>query len=170
VKALGLLDKKDCVIFVGSMGSCSKRINLGDFVLPNPCLCAYYGFDGIQLHQGGDVLQALYAALHEENKTAMEYLHGSSFAVFDPHTDHDAYTIDLYDGMVEGVDCAEVFIGLDFAQRMGISAGVLLYCSDSPLRRIRDIPVEEFSIRAAEGDLTINRTAARAISIWNAEK
>jgi len=162
----GILGSSDCVVFVGSMGSCSGRINLGDLVLPNPCLCAYYGFDGIELTQNDRVLTSLHTALREQNRTATEYLHGSSFAVFDPHTDHEAYKINLYGGMVEGVDCAEVYVGLDFAQKQGISAGVLLYCSDSPLKRIRDIPPEEFSARAAEGDLIMNRTAARAISIW----
>lgn len=164
----GIVNPGDSVVFVGSMGSCSERINLGDFVLPNPCLCAYYGFDGVELKQNSKVLASLHAALGEQKRSAREYLHGSSFAVFDPHTDHEAYKIDLYDGKVEGVDCAEVYVGLDFSRRRGIAAGVLLYCSDSPLRRIRDIPPEEFSVRAAEGDVILNRTAARALSICHA--
>ena len=158
-----IINPGDHLVFVGSMGSFSPRINMGDLVAPNPCLCAYFGFDGIELRQDNSVLAAIRATLRKQGMTAIEYRHGSTFAVFDPHTDHDAYTTDLYDCSVEGVDIGEVFVGFEFARRKGMKAGALLYCSDSPKVRIAEIPAAEFSDRAAEFDLIINRLAIGAL-------
>src|SRR5438128_6503814 len=40
----GLLQTGEMLVLVGSMGSLTSHIVLEDVVLPNPCRCAYYGF------------------------------------------------------------------------------------------------------------------------------
>jgi len=158
-----IITRGDHLVFVGSMGSFSPRINMGDLVSPNPCLCAYFGFNGIEPRQDDSVLAAIRSTLRKQGRTAIEYRHGSTFTVFDPHTNHEAYTTDLYDNSVEGVDIGEVFVGFEFARRKGMKVGALLYCSDSPKMRIAEIPPAEFSARAAEYDLIINKVAIEAL-------
>ena len=158
-----LIGDKDSVIFVGSMGSLNLKIKLGDIVLPNPCGCAYYGFDGVWLEQDAALLKALKVALTNRDKVPIEYRHGSSFAVYDPHTDHEKYTSSLYDSDVLGVDCGEVFLGIQFAQAKGMKAAAALFCSDSPKDPIAGISETEFEKRAAESDLLLNKIAAQIL-------
>jgi len=158
-----MIGDKDTIIFVGSMGSLNSNIQLGDIVLPNPCGCAYYGFDGVWLGQDAEMLRALKVALANRDKAPVEYKHGSSFAVFDPHTDHATYKSSLYDPDVLGVDCGEVFLGIQFALAKGMRAAAALFCSDSPNAHIAEIREKEFEKRAAEFDLMLNKIAAEIL-------
>ena len=159
----GFLAAHDKVVMVGSMGSLNETIRIGDVVLPNPSRCAYYGYQEHELVQNPGLLSALQAELTEDGIAATTYKHGSSFAVFDPHTDHASYTSSLYDELVKGVDCGEVFVGLEFACRSNLRVGAVLYCSDGADRHISAIDTKEFDRRAAEFDHRLNRVAVRAI-------
>ena len=162
LKGLGALG--DAVIFVGSMGSFNEEeITLGDVVIPNPSGCAYYGFDGLWLRQDVHLLAAVERALAESGVAFREYKHGSSFAVFDPHTDHQTYTSSLYPNDVIGVDCGEVFLGLHFAKNNEMQAAAMLYCSDSPTTHITDIGTDEFNKRAIKRDILLNGIAASVL-------
>lgn len=164
LKINGLLERGNAVIFVGSMGSLNEHeITLGDVVIPNPSGCAYYGYDGLWLNQDKHLLESLQKALAERGTLCREYKHGSSFAVFDPHTDHTTYTNSLYRSDVIGVDCGEVFLGLHFAQVNEMPAAAVLYCSDSPKSHIAEIGVAEFNKRAVDTDMLLNDTAARVL-------
>jgi hypothetical protein len=159
-----LLSPSSSVILIGSMGSLTDRISLGEIVFPNPSLCQYYGYAGRELHQDESLMEALKAGLQGQGCRPVTYRHGSSFAVFDPHTDHKSYTSSLYDNSVIGVDCGEVFIGLEFGQRRGIPTAAALYCSDSPTSHITDIGEHEFRRRAAENDVLLNTVAATVLN------
>lgn len=160
LKKKGLVRAGDAIAFVGSMGSLNEEeISLGDVVIPNPCGCAYYGFNGSWLHQDQQLLTSLTKSLVTRGVDYREYKHGSSFAVFDPHTDHNTYTSSLYKEDVIGVDCGEVFLGLQFASENELRAAAVLYCSDSPNRHIADIGTEEFGKHAFEKDILLNRIA-----------
>jgi purine-nucleoside phosphorylase len=164
LKNEGLLERGNAVIFVGSMGSFNEEeISLGDVVIPNPSGCAYYGFDGLWLHQDANMLASVEKALAESGKAYREYKHGSSFAVFDPHTDHQTYTSSLYPNDVIGVDCGEVFLGLHFAKINEMQAAAMLYCSDSPTTHIEDIGTDEFNKRATKTDILLNGIAASVL-------
>jgi len=166
LKIKGLVKVDDSIIFVGSMGSLSEeQISLGDIVIPNPCSCAYYGFDGLWLHPDKNLLTVLRTTLADSGINFREYKHGSSFAVFDPHTDHNRYTSSLYGNDVIGVDCGEVFVGIYFADKNQMRAAAALYCSDSPRLHIGDIGIEEFSKRATETDILLNSIAAQICSV-----
>ena len=160
----GLLGPNDELVLVGSMGSLSKDIVLGNVVLPNPCGCAYYGFDGVWLQQDQHLLNRLKEVCADRNIQVSDYKHGRSFAVFDPHTDHVTYQSSLYPADVKGVDCGEVFIGIQFAARQGMKVAAVLYCSDSPEVHIADIGEAEFARRAAETDLLLNTVAAEVLT------
>ncbi|HJP95325.1 MAG TPA: hypothetical protein VJ875_25470 [Pyrinomonadaceae bacterium] len=159
-----LIGSDDRALFVGSMGSLSGKIKKGEIVIPDPIGCAYYGFDGMWLEQDEDLLNALSTLLAEGGIEAITYKHGSSFAVFDPHTDHINYTNTLYDEQVLGIDCGEVFIGIDFATRHQMKGGAVLYCSDSPDAHITDIGEEEFANRAFDLDLFLNQLAVAILN------
>ncbi len=164
MKINGLLERGSAIVFIGSMGSLNEEeISLGDVVIPNPCGCAYYGFNGSWVRQDERLLAWLTNALAANGVRYREYKHGSSFAVFDPHSDHKTYTSSLYTNEVIGVDCGEVFIGLQFADENEMRAVVVLYCSDSPNVHIADIGAEEFAKRAAETDLLLNRIGAEVL-------
>ncbi len=164
LKMMSLIGRGDMIVFVGSMGSLNEqRISLGDVVIPNPCGCAYYGFQGLWLQQDEHLLAAVKKALVAREVTYCEYKHGSSFAVFDPHTDHTTYTTKLYEKNVVGVDCGEVFLGMHFARNNEMSAAALLYCSDSPKAHIGDIGMEEFGKRASQLDILLNGIAAHVL-------
>jgi purine-nucleoside phosphorylase len=158
-----LIDSGESLIFVGSMGSLWEGIRQADVVLPEPCLCAYYGFEGRELHQDPDLYNTVRLLLQEAKIPAVSYRHGSTFAVFDPHTDHKSYSSSLYDASVRGVDCGEVFIGLEFAERNRMRAAAVLYCSDSPETHITDIGAEAFGRTAAQFDSLLNGIAATAV-------
>jgi purine-nucleoside phosphorylase len=159
-----LLAFGDAIIFVGSMGSFNEEeITLGDIVIPNPSGCAYYGFDGLWLHQDLQMLASLEKALAENGIAYRQYKHGSSFAVFDPHTDHQTYTSSLYPNDVIGVDCGEVFLGLHFTKINEMRAAAVLYCSDSPTTHIGDIGADEFNKRAIQRDILLNGIAASVL-------
>jgi purine-nucleoside phosphorylase len=148
------------IVFVGSMGSLDDQvISLGDVVIPNPVGCAYYGYDRSWIGPDDNLLDSLKKALTTCGVRYLEYKHGSSFAVFDPHTNHKTYTSSLYESDVLGVDCGEVFIGLQFAKENEMHGVVVLYCSDSPTVHIADIGAEEFDKRAFETDILLNRMA-----------
>jgi purine-nucleoside phosphorylase len=163
----GWIGANDAIILVGSMGSLSAKINLEDIVLPNPVGCAYYGNDGVWLEQDAQLLEALTKSLGKNGTTAVKYKHGSSFAVFDPHTDITTYTSSLYDHDVDGLDCSEVFIGIQFAGKNGMKVGAVLYCSDSPESHITDVGDAEFMRRASAADLLLNRIAADILTADN---
>jgi len=166
LKNNGLVKHGNAVVFVGSMGSLKEEeISLGDVVVPNPAGCAYYGFDGLWLRQDENLLTAIESALGDTNIAYREYKHGSSFAVFDPHTNHETYTSSLYVNDVIGVDCGEVFIGLHFASLNEMRAAAMLYCSDSPKTHIGNIEITEFNKRAAEIDILLNRIAAGVLRL-----
>jgi hypothetical protein len=160
MRMTGLIGSNDAIILVGSMGSLSGKINLEDIVLPNPVGCAYYGFDGVWLEQDAQLLEALRKSLGKNGTTAVKYKHGSSFAVFDPHTDITTYTSSLYGHDVDGLDCSEAFIGIQFA-------GTVLYCSDSPQFHITDVGDAEFTRRASAADLLLNKVAAEILTADN---
>jgi hypothetical protein len=157
----GLLRPRDKLILVGSMGSLVNDIELGDVVIPNPCVCAYYGYDGLEVVQDLALLGNLKRALLPGMPP--EYRHGSSFAVFDPHTDHEKYVSSLYGTRVQGVDCGEVYIGLEFARRMDVEAAAVLYASDTPSQHINDIGDVEFAKLAYRNDVTLNSVAASVL-------
>ena len=160
MKLNGLTGLGTPIIFVGSMGSLNEQaISLGNVVIPNPVGCAYYGYDGSWIRPDDNLLDALRKALTTRGVRYVEYKHGSSFAVFDPHTDHKSYTSSLYESDVLGVDCGEAFIGLQFAKENEMPAVVVLYCSDSPTVHIADIGAEEFDKRAFEIDILLNHMA-----------
>jgi purine-nucleoside phosphorylase len=163
MKLEGTFQAGDSLMLVGSMGSLCEEIQLGDIVVPECCVCAYYGFKGIELFPHGELLRLLRASLEKEGKRPIAYRHGSSFAVFDPHTNHSTYKSTLYDASVRGVDCGETFVGLEFARRNQLSAAAVLYCSDSPRSRISDIGVEEFERRATAFDILLNKVAADVV-------
>ena len=166
LKSKDLFETGDIIMFVGSMGSLNEeKISLGDVVIPNPAGCAYYGFEGSWLQQDEHVLALLTKALAAGSIRHREYKHGSSFAVFDPHTDHNRYTSSLYGKDVIGVDCGEVFVGIYFAKKNQMRAAAVLYCSDSPNLHIGDIGIEEFSKRATETDILLNGIAAQICSV-----
>ena len=164
LKMKGLLDPGNAVVFVGSMGSLNEeKITLGDVVIPNPSGCAYYGFDGLWLGQDEHLLASIEKALAESGVAYREYKHGSSFAVFDPHTDHEIYSSSLYANDVIGVDCGEVFLGLHFAKSHEMRAAAMLYCSDSPNAHIADIGTNQFNKRATKTDILLNGIAASVL-------
>jgi hypothetical protein len=164
LKIKGLLEPGNAVMFVGSMGSFKEEeITLGDVVIPNPSGCAYYGFDGLWLRQDEHLLASVERTLAESGVAFREYKHGSSFAVFDPHTDHQTYTSSLYPNDVIGVDCGEVFLGLHFAKINEMQAAAMLYCSDSPTTHIADIGADEFNKRATKTDILLNGIAASVL-------
>jgi hypothetical protein len=164
LKMSGLLELGSAVMFVGSMGSFKEdEITLGDVVIPNPSGCAYYGFDGLWLRQDDQLLISIEKTFAESNVAYREYKHGSSFAVFDPHTDHQTYTSSLYENDVIGVDCGEVFLGLHFAKFNEMQAAAMLYCSDSPTTHIADIGTDEFQKRATKTDILLNGIAASVL-------
>lgn len=163
MKILDTLKAGDSILLIGSMGSLCDEIELADIALPSPCVCAYYGYDNLELHQDGALLTALQGALEKDGRKTIVYRHGSAFAVFDPHTDHNTYKSSLYDNSVRGVDCGEVFIGLEFATRSHLRAGAVLYCSDSPRSHISDVGEEEFDRRATEFDVLLNTIAAKVL-------
>lgn len=163
MKIQDILRAGDSILLVGSMGSFCDEIQLGDIVLPNPCVCAYYGYESLELHQDVSFLTGLQAALNQNGRKTIVYRHGSSFAVFDPHTDHSTYKSALYDNSVRGVDCGEVFIGLEFATRSHMRAGAVLYCSDSPGTHVSDIGDEEFARRATDFDVVLNSVAGTVL-------
>lgn len=166
LKNTGLIERGDAVIFVGSMGSlCEEEITLGDVVIPHPVCCAYYGFDGLSLWPDRPLLEFVEEALANSGISYREYKHGSSFAVFDPHTDQETYNSSLYANDVIGVDCGEVFLGLHFAQLNEIRAAAVLYCSDSPKTHIADIGIDEFNRRATDWDTLLNNIAAQALRL-----
>lgn len=158
--AAGLIAPNDSIVLIGSMGSLTNAFSLGEVVLPNPSLCNYYGFEGREIYQDGALMKSLVGQLKVRGLMPVEYRHGSSFAVFDPHTDHHGYTTSLYEASVVGVDCGEVFIGQEFAQRKDLRAAAMLYCSDTPLTHIADLGEQEFSNRAIACDLLLNTVAA----------
>lgn len=160
----GMIGPGARLVLVGSMGSLSNDILLGDVVIPEPCLCAYYGFEGQELYQAPEMRKAAASGLKDAGLSAKQYKHGSSFAVFDPHTNHEAYVSSLYDQSVMGVDCGEVFIGISFAYKNEMHPAAILYCSDSPRAHIADIGHEEFNRRAADLDLLLNRIAASVVT------
>jgi purine-nucleoside phosphorylase len=155
-----LLGSRSRFVLVGSMGSLADGIALRDIVIPNPALCAYYGFAGREIWQDAPMRESLLSALQSGGYKPKQYRHGSSYAVFDPHTDHKTYTTSLYDKTVTGVDCSEVFIGLEFAARKGIRVAAALYCSDTPAHHISDVGELEFERTARENDLLLNRVSA----------
>jgi purine-nucleoside phosphorylase len=160
----GQLQSGDEIVFVGSMGSLNEAdITLGDVVLPNPVGCAYYGFDEQWHGQDAKLLVSIKTALAQHAVPYREYKHGSSFAVFDPHTDHQTYSSSLYAKDVIGVDCGEVFLGFHFAGVNGIRAAAVLYCSDSPKTHISDIGADEFTKRANNTDVLLNNIGARVL-------
>lgn len=158
----GFLGADSSVILVGSMGSLSSRIALEDVVMPNPCKCAYYGFQNQTVSQDPELERLLIAELRRSAIAVKEYIHGSSYAVFDRHLDHATYRSAVYDNTVEGVDCGEVFLGLELSHRLGIPAAAVVYCSDSPSKKISDIGWAEFSARAADMDRALNAAAVSA--------
>lgn len=163
LRQIGLLTQGDATILVGSMGALTSNIRLGDIVLPEPVLCAYYGYRGQELHQDGALMGNLSAQLAKAGLTAKAYRHGSSFAVFDPHTDHSTYTHSAYNSTVDGVDCGEVFIGLQFARQNNLRAGAVLYCSDNPTTHIADIGERQFADLADQKDLALNQVAVTVL-------
>ena len=164
LKIEDLLEPNNAVIFVGSMGSFNEEnITLGDVVIPNPAGCAYYGFDGTWLHQDEKLLASVESTLAEHGVAWREYKHGSSFAVFDPHTNHQTYTSSLYSSDVIGVDCGEVFLGLHFARINEMRAAAVLYCSDSPTTHIANVGTDEFNRRATKTDILLNDIAASVL-------
>lgn len=167
MKLRKLIGSGDTLVFVGSMGSLGVEIKLGDIVLPNPAGCAYYGYEGVWLEQDRDVLDGLRHSLAQREIQAVEYKHGSSFAVFDPHTDLATYTSSLYDDTVAGVDCSEVYVGFDFAGKNVMTKGAVLYCSDSPDVHIADVKETEFARRASDADLLLNQIAAELLATLN---
>ncbi len=158
-----LIGPGDAILLVGSMGSLSKDIVLNDIVLPNPSCCAYYGFAGTWLEQDRHLLTQLKEIFAERRIKVTEYKHGSSFAVFDPHTDHVTYKSSLYQDDVKGVDCGEVFVGMQFGVQHGMRVGAALYCSDSPEVHIANIGETEFAKVASRADLLLNEVAARIL-------
>lgn len=153
----------DRVILAGSMGSLNDTIATNDLVLPNPALCAYYGFKGRELHQSLAVMGRLRQQLRARGYPAKVYRHGSSYAVFDQHTDHATYKSTLYGNRVSGVDCGEAFIGMEFLQRRRVLVGAVLYCSDSPRNHILNVGNRTFARRAADYDLLLNEVAVHAL-------
>jgi len=158
-----LIGPGDAILLVGSMGSLSKDIVLNDVVLPNPSCCAYYGFEGAWLEQDRHLLNRLREIFAELGIQVSEYRHGSSFAVFDPHTDHVTYKSSLYQDDVKGVDCGEVFVGIQFGADHGLRVGAVLYCSDSPEVHIANIGEAEFAKLASQADRLLNEVAVRIL-------
>jgi len=52
---------------------------------------------------------------------------------------------------------------LKFCKENKINAAVLLYCSDSPTEKIKNIDKEEFDKRALEKDKEIHRIAKKVL-------
>jgi hypothetical protein len=160
----GAIQTRDRVILVGSMGSLSDAIATNDVVLPNPALCAYYGFGNRELRQSPSVMSRLRQQLRASGYPVKVYRHGSSYAVFDQHTDHTTYKNRLYGNRVSGVDCGEVFVGMEFLKAQRVLVGAILYCSDSPGDHILNVGHRTFAKRAANYDLLLNEVAAQALS------
>jgi len=159
LKIMGRLKKNDKIVFVGSMGSLTNKIDLDNIVIPTEICCNYFGYDGKILNPSKNLLEKLIAVLNKRKIKFKTYRHGSSIAVFDSHTDHKAYTSSLYDKSVVGLDCSEAFIGTHFCKENKMERVILFYCSDDPTKHIADLPKEEFDKRALKFDNMLNSIA-----------
>jgi purine-nucleoside phosphorylase len=166
MKQTGKLKQQDGVLFLGSMGSLSQNICLGDLVVPVEMHCTYFGFDNLLVYPDSEMYSKLCSLMQELGIDFKQYVHGSVMAVFDPSTDHNAYTNCLYGKKVEGVDCCESYIGTKFCTENGIDSIALLYCSDDPNNHIANISKEEFDKKALETDLRMHRIAKDFFDIY----
>jgi len=154
------IKQKDNLIFLGSMGSFSQNIRLGDLVIPTRLYCeCLKEYQGKEVSPDKKLLEAVKEQLRKSKTKYREYIHGSVFAVFDPTTNHEKYTNSMYGDKVLGVDCSESFIGLKFSSDNGVQGLVLLYCSDDPITKITNVPKEDFDKRAFEKDLKLHQIA-----------
>jgi purine-nucleoside phosphorylase len=157
--------KFDCLVLVGSMGSMTKDIALGDIIAPLYARCKYYGYDGEKVFPDESLLEMVIRHLkaRECSLAVKRYGHGSSFAVYDHNFDHNKYKSKLYGSDITGVDCGEVFIGLHFAREHKIRGAALVYCSDDPSQKIARIPADQFNLLAHCRDRQLNSAAYTAL-------
>lgn len=164
LKHLNKFKEGDVLIGLGSNGSLTKDIHLDELLLPLSFSCKYYGFKGNVLKPNKEVVDVLKSSLIELGNDVIHYRHGSVYAVFDEHTDHERYTNSLYSDIEAAcIDCGESYILSEFARSNNLRSGVLLYCSDDPIKHISDLPREEFDERAVRFDKLINRLAFDSI-------
>lgn len=159
LKIMKKLKEDDNIIFVGSMGSLNKKIDLDDVVIPSELYCKYFKYDKQILKPNYDLLKKLINVLNKRNIKFKQYKHGSIKGVFDENVSHENYTCSLYDKSVIGLDCCESYIGLKFCNENKIKGAVLLYCSDDPKKHITNLPKKEFDERAFRFDRLLNEIA-----------
>ena len=164
LKLIGKIKEKDNVIFVGSMGSLSGRIDLNDIVVPSEIYCNYFNYKGKVLNSSENLNKKMISALNKNKIKFKQYKHGSARAVFDPTTDHKGYSSSLYDKSVLGLDCCETYIGTIFCIENKINSATLLYCSDDPKKHISDLPKKEFDARALKFDKLLNKWAYQILT------
>lgn len=163
LKLMGKINEKDCIIFVGSMGSLTNKINLNDIVMPSEVYCNYFGYNGKVLRPSPDIKEKIVFA--KKNKIKFkQYKHGSAMGVFDPTTNHKTYTSSLYDKSVIGLDCCETYIGMNFCLENKIRCIALLYCSDDPVKHITNLSKKEFDKRALKFDKLLNKQAYQILA------
>jgi hypothetical protein len=159
MKKTRMLEKRDNIIFLGSMGSLSSRINLDDLVIPAEVHYACFNGKDELVVPDQMLLGRLKKVLSQNNIKFITYKHGSVRAVFDPTTNHKEYENSLYNESVLGIDCSETYAGLKFCEINKLYSVALLYCSDDPVNKIADISKEEFDDRALKRDLELHEIA-----------
>lgn len=159
MKEMELINQNDKIVFLGSMGSLNKKIKTMDMVVPVEAVSDYLEqvFHAKNAVPDSFLLSKLEKILNEKGGYYVKYKHGSDAGVFDPRLNHLNYKHEVFGKDILGVDCGEVFIGMHFCNRNKIKSVALLYCSDDPNAKIKEIPREEFNRRAVERDMLINK-------------
>jgi len=163
LKIMGKIKEDDKIVFVGSMGSLTNKIDLNDIAIPTEICCNYFGYNRKVLNPSQDILGKLIAVLNKQKIEFKTYKHGSAMAVFDPHTNHKTYTSSLYDKSILGLDCCEAYIGTNFCNENNIKNATLLYCSDDPTKHITNLSKKEFDARASRFDKLLNKWAYQTL-------
>lgn len=160
MKDIDLIDKKDNIIFLGSMGSLdSNKIKMYDIVIPVTAIADYLEpvFKVKEIKPNKHLLSRLEDILDRKGVKYVKYNHGPDLGVCDPRLNHINYKHATFGKWITGVDCGETFVGMCFCERNNIKAVTLFYCSDDPSARIKEIPKREFERKAKENDALINR-------------
>ena len=164
LKAIGKIHKNEHLVFLGSMGSLTGKIDLNDIVIPSKIYCNYFEFKGKTLRPSENLKEKLISVLNKIKINFKQYNHGSVRAVFDPTTDHKDYTSSLYGQSVIGIDCSETYFGIDFCNKNDMGGIALLYCSDDPKKHISDLSKEGFDARALKFDKLLNSIAYKVLT------
>lgn len=159
MKEIELINQNDRIVFLGSMGSLNKKIKTMDLVVPIEAVSDYLGqvFHAENAVPDAVLLSKLENILNEKGEYYVKYKHGSDAGVFDPRLNHANYKHDVFGKDIVGVDCGEVFAGMHFCNRNKIKCVSLLYCSDDPDAKIKEILKDEFDKRARERNELINK-------------